>query len=325
MEARAVVGFVGCFAAFFAGWFAIRFALGALGGKRAAASLEGSDGRRRSGWLAWAFRNGFSPFAPAARFLLGNRRVDRFAEGAVCVLDDAGYGSSRESAVSLALLLLLAIGAVAGAVSASLAGGLAVASCALAVAAGCVGSRLDKRKEALRESVPDVLRSIGVCFRSGLSLLQTMRQVARETEGPMRAVFSRVAHRLETGSSAGEALSALRESAPVSELAFVAIALDVQHQAGGSMERVLDAARDTVQGELDLARSLRVQTAQAKLSARIVSVMPLVLVALFSLVSEGFLTPFFSSFAGMVLLAAAVLMQVAGILAVRGMLKVEVG
>ena len=90
------------------------------------------------------------------------------------------------------------------------------------------------------------------------------------------------------------------------------------------MERVLDAARDTVEGELELTRSLRVQTAQAKLSARIVSVMPIVLIALFSLVSEDFLAPFFSRFAGMTLLGIAVGMQVAGIFAVRRMLKVEV-
>ena len=90
------------------------------------------------------------------------------------------------------------------------------------------------------------------------------------------------------------------------------------------MERVLDAARETVEGELELTRSLRVQTAQAKLSARIVSVMPIVLVALFSLVSKDFLGPFFSSFAGMALLCIAIAMQVAGIVSVRHMLKVEV-
>ena len=52
--------------------------------------------------------------------------------------------------------------------------------------------------------------------------------------------------------------------------------------------------------------------------------MPIVLVALFSLVSEYFLGPFFSSFAGMALLCIAVAMQVAGIVSVRHMLKVEV-
>ena len=150
---------------------------------------------------------------------------------------------------------------------------------------------------------------MAVCFRTGQSLLQTMQQVGAATKGPVGALFCRAAHLLETGGSTHEALSVFQGRGSVPELAFVSVALDVQHQTGGSMERVLDAARDTVEGELELTRSLRVQTAQAKLSARIVSVMPIVLIALFSLVSEDFLAPFFSSFAGMTLLGIAVVMK----------------
>lgn len=104
------------------------------------------------------------------------------------------------------------------------------------------------------------------------------------------------------------------------ELAFVAVALDVQHRSGGSLAAVLDAARESVESEIDLARSLKVQTAQAQLSARIVTAMPFVLIALFSLMSPGFLSPFFESMAGMALLAAALVMQVAGVVLVHRML-----
>ena len=69
----------------------------------------------------------------------------------------------------------------------------------------------------------------------------------------------------------------------------MAVALDVPRppRAGGSMRPVLEAARETVEGELALRRALRVQTAQARLSARVVTVMPFALVAVFSLVSKG--------------------------------------
>jgi len=183
----------------------------------------------------------------------------------------------------------------------------------------------DKRRDALREGIPDALRSMAVCFQAGLSLLQTFQQVASEVQGPLGTLFARAAHQLETGEGAGRALEVLRRGSSVAELAFVAVALDVQHQAGGSMKQVLDAARDTVQSEIELRRALRVQTAQAKLSARVVSVLPFVLIAVFSLVSEGFLDPFFASPMGMALLAIALGMQAAGIVAVRRMLAVEVG
>ena len=201
----------------------------------------------------------------------------------------------------------------------------AVAACVCACTVVWLRTMQDRRRDAMREAIPDALRSMGACFQSGLSLLQTFQQVAGEVQEPLGSLFARAAHRMETGESAERALDVLRNGSPVAELAFVAVALDVQHQAGGSVKQVLDAARDTVESEIGLRRALRVQTAQAKLSARVVSVLPFVLIAVFSLVSEGFLAPFFESPLGIALLLLALGMQLAGIAVVRRMLAVEVG
>ena len=147
--------------------------------------------------------------------------------------------------------------------------------------------------------------------------MQTLEQTASEMKGPLGELFLSAALVLQTGGTASEALALFRQRADVPELAFVAVALDVQHQSGGSLAAVLDAARESVESEIDLARSLKVQTAQAQLSARIVTAMPFVLIALFSLMSPGFLSPFFESMAGMALLAAALIMQVAGVILVH--------
>ena len=88
------------------------------------------------------------------------------------------------------------------------------------------------------------------------------------------------------------------------------------------MQQVLEAARESVATELSLERQLRVQTAQARLSAQVVTVMPFLLVGAISLLSPGFLGPFFSSVAGLLLLLVALGMQVAGVLIARRMLKV---
>lgn len=89
------------------------------------------------------------------------------------------------------------------------------------------------------------------------------------------------------------------------------------------MRQVLEAAAETVKGELALRQSLRVQTAQAKLSARVVTVMPFILVAAFSLASPDFLAPFFAGPAGYALLGLALAMQAAGIVLVRRALAVD--
>ena len=320
MEVNSMLGGLGVFAAFGCG---SAVAVVAVPWGRTRASSLGVEGAR-PGRVAWRLRNGVGWAKPAARALLRRPRMLDLARESAWVARAHGFQTGEEALTSLFMVFLAVLTLVVSVATASPVCGIAVAACLCAALAAWLNAARDKRRESMREAVPDALQSMGVCFQSGLSLLQTFQQVSRETSGPLKALFERSAHRMETGCSAQEALDALRRGSTVPELSFVAVALDVQHQAGGSMRQVLDAARATVEGELELRRSLRVQTAQAKLSARVVSVMPFVLIAVFSLVSDGFLTPFFSSPMGLALLGLALGMQAAGILVVRRMLTVEV-
>lgn len=179
------------------------------------------------------------------------------------------------------------------------------------------------QKARMREHVPSALRLLSDCFTSGHPLPQTMHVAAESVQGSLGAIFRRVENRLLTGASVHDALAPLKESSGLRELSFIAVALDVQHTSGGSIGPVLDSAREAVEGNLELSRTLRVQTAQAKLSATMVTLMPFVLVALFSLIIPDFLAPFFSSALGVILLSIALLMQIGGVLIVRRICKVD--
>jgi tight adherence protein B len=234
------------------------------------------------------------------------------------------YITTPEALCSLCCAGSFLVIVVASVFTASLALGLLVAAGVVLALNFMVSQTLEKRRESLREAIPDALRSMSVCSHAGFSLLQTFQQVAKEVDEPLRSLFLTAVHDLETGLTVSEALSTLKKNADVTELAFIAVALDVQHRAGGSLRQVLEAACDAVESELTLKRSLRVQTAQAKLSARIVSVMPFLLIALFSFISPGFLAPFFASFLGFSLLGVATWMQMAGIFLVRRLLSAGV-
>ena len=282
------------------------------------------DAGVRTGRIAALLRNGVGFVEPVSRAVLGSKTASSLlGEGAsMCVR--RGYPTTADRLATVVVAALLALTAASLALTRSPVAALAVPACSVVLLAAVVHGARDARQEEVRESVPEVLRSIGACLQTGYTLMQTFDQVSREVDGPLKTAFSQAARLLEAGRPVPEALSKLREAAAIPELTFVAVALQVQHEAGGSMRKVLDAARDAVEGEIELKRSLRVQTAQAKLSARIVSVMPIVLIALFSVISEGFLEPFFSSAAGVALLLVAVAMQVAGVVAVRRMLSLEV-
>lgn len=312
METSAAWGCIGVMSAF-------------IGGNAIARSVLAARRRTRTGdTLLRLARNGVSWTLPAATWLMRLSGVQAIARDAAAMLNERGAFSNPLGLVSLALAAGVVAAGVVGVLAQSAVAGLAVVALLAVAAVVRVHAWRDRRAEAVRDAVPDALHAMGSCFQAGFSPLQTFQHLARELHGPLTQRFAAAAHLLETGHDVGEALDALRTGDAHGELAFVSVALDVQHQAGGSMRPVLEAARETVEGELSLKRSLRVQTAQARLSARIVTVMPFALVAVFSLVSKGFLDPFFQSALGVGMLCLAVLMQVAGVLAVRRMLSVEV-
>lgn len=281
----------------------------------------GRDGGQ-AGMARWRLRRGVPALEPVAEALLRVASVRRYLVWAQLSLEERGYATTQVALLTLTLFAVFGCVGAGWVLTATPVFGLAVAAGSVALGCSVSKNAAEKRAVALRDEIPDALRSLGVCFKVGLSLMQTLRQTGSEMQGPLGEVFLAAARTLESGGTASEALALFRGRPGTPELAFVAVALDVQHQVGGSLLHVLEAARESVEGEIELSRSLKIQTAQARLSARIVTLMPFALIALFSLMSPGFLSPFFASVGGMALLAVALAMQAGGVLLVRRSLDV---
>lgn len=274
--------------------------------------------------LLLQMQNGIGFLRKPATLLLRIKYVHTSAANAVLMLDECGVAITDVSLVSVMLGASLLSASISGLLAHSIAFGIAIGCLAVVLASVYVKRHADEQNIKMRESVPEALRLLATCFRSGSSLVQTLQQASREMKGRIGQLFRIAAQRLEMGATTTEALMVLQSNSQVPELSFIAVALDIQHQSGGSLAPVLESAKDSIESELDLMRSLRVQTAQAKLSASIVTIMPFVLVAFFSLMSPGFLAPFFASPIGIALLAIALVMQVTGVLTVRHMLAIDV-
>jgi tight adherence protein B len=184
---------------------------------------------------------------------------------------------------------------------------------------------LERWEERLVEQIPDALRSLGICFNAGYSLQQAFEQTAQDTPDPLGAELKLACCDINAGRSIEEALSALENRTQATDLRFAIVALEIQHKTGGSLQELLENATDAVLASAELRRQLSVQTAQARLSAKVVTVLPLVLVALLSLSMEGYLQTFFSSFEGLAILMVALGMEALGVLIIRKILGVDVG
>lgn len=322
MEVRFALAAMAVVAAFFCACALVQKAVVSLERSKLRAAA-GSSSSSAMSYIEHSLRNGFDWLLPLAMRLCKNQRISLLTRALCQMAEVRGLYASQQSVCSVLLAVAGLVAMVATVLFQSPVAGLLAALLLVAMVSLWAQSWVERRNDALRNAVPEALKAMEACSQTGLSLEQMLQQVAKESPQDLGILFQRSFHVLRMGGSSSQALECLRREPNVPELAFVAIALDVQHQTGGSLRRVLSAAREMVEGELSLRRHLQVQTAQARLSARVVTAMPFILAALLSMVSPGFLMPFFSSVTGVATLVFALLMQLIGVLIVRQMLKVD--
>lgn len=163
-----------------------------------ALAAEGGRGVAHPG-LAWRLRHGVSGLRPVAEALLRREPVRRYVLWARMALEQRGYASTSDALFSLVLGACLALLVAGWVVAASPVFGAAVAGCALVALCAAVKNDAERREAALRDEIPDALRSLGVCFRAGLSLMQTLEQTGSEMKGPLGELFLSAALVLQTG------------------------------------------------------------------------------------------------------------------------------
>lgn len=322
MEERLVLGCLVCASSFLFAAFACWSCLGFLRGMKRRGRLGGVlEGESSIGWL---LRNGVRALVPVCERLRCLAVVRECTDEVADALMLKGANTSGLSASTLLLGLFLLSFGLGCVVGESLVTGVALGLGTVVVVVYWSRYERERTLESCREDIPEALRTMQACFSVGHSLSQTFSQVSKTDDKLLSSLFSESSAVLKSGGTVHESLECLRKWSQSGELSFLATALEIQHRTGSSIQQVLDVTRESIEDDLEMSRSLRTQTAQARLSARIVTAMPFALVALFSILSEGFLTPFFESVPGMVMLGVALLMQVAGVLIVRNMLNVEV-
>lgn len=184
-------------------------------------------------------------------------------------------------------------------------------------------AREKKRAEELQKGMPELLRLLCIALDSGSSLVMALRYAADNCDEPLAGELKRTVWDLESGQGFDEALEKLRARTGGSEFAYLAVAMEIQHQSGGSLTTILQNVSTLLQQAAELKEDLRTKTAQGRLSSRIVALMPFALLGILSVFSPGYLTGFLASPLGICLFALAMLLEATGILLVRRALAID--
>jgi tight adherence protein B len=102
---------------------------------------------------------------------------------------------------------------------------------------------------------------------------------------------------------------------------LVVLTTDVQRRIGGNVAEIFDQVAETVRKRQQFAQRVRALVAMGVLSARVLLGMPFVLAGILTLINHGYMEPLYSTGAGHVLIAIALVMMSVGALVLRRMVK----
>jgi len=274
---------------------------------------------------AGLLRYGVSYARPITSLLMRNLWFRGKCEQCVSVLTIKGYEANSQSVCELLVALSFLVALLVFLLGGTLVTAILMPALSVFLVFGRVNKIQRQWEDKLINQIPDTLRSFGICFSAGYSLQQAFEQTARDTPDPLGRELKQASYDVNAGRSIKEALSALESRVQATDLRFALVALEIQHRTGGGLQELLENAAESVVASHDLRRQLAVQTSQAQLSAKVVTILPLVLVVALSLTMEGYLQRFFSSSEGLAILFLALGMEAIGVLIIRRILGVELG
>ena len=186
----------------------------------------------------------------------------------------APLGVDRE--LASALVALSVIGLVAG-----------VAVGAVALLAWCSAREAARRRELARQ-VPDVFRSLAGALGAGRTLTQAISYVGSLGDGPLNREFARASLMVSCGTGATEAVGRVAKVTDAPGVELMVCALSVSARTGAPLQGLFLRSARLAERRFELERELTAKTAQVRLSARIVSALPVLLVAALVLVSPDY-------------------------------------
>lgn len=170
----------------------------------------------------------------------------------------------------------------------------------------------------------DTMAILASSVRSGHSLLQALEHVLSEAPEPTRSAIALVVREIGLGASQEDALERLADRMPSDDLELIVSAINVHHQIGGSLAKVLDAIGETIRERSRIEGDIKSLTAQQRYSAYVLSLLPVGVALGLYLISPDYIAPLFAPGPLRIALIATGAMIVSGFFLLKRMATIDV-
>lgn len=181
-----------------------------------------------------------------------------------------------------------------------------------------------KRMAKFEEQFPEALDFVARALRAGHAFQVSLSMLSQESPEPLRAEFLKVYNEQNLGESLPVVLRHLAERVPLLDVKFFVAAVLMQRETGGNLGEILTKLSSVIRDRFRLKGAVKAASAHGRITATILTVLPIVTVMILSLIAPGYLPAMAKDPDGKHLIIASIIAQVIGYGIMRKIINIKV-
>jgi tight adherence protein B len=184
--------------------------------------------------------------------------------------------------------------------------------------------RRKKRFDAFLEQLPDALDLISRALSAGHAFSEALHMVSMEMPEPIATEFRKAYEEQNLGLSLKLALENLTQRMPILDLKMCVTAVLIQRETGGNLAEILEKVAYTIRERFRIMGDLKTLTTSSRMSAWLLCGLPIAVALAVTVMNPDYMSVLWKDPRGHYLIAAALFMQITGMLIVRKILKIKI-
>ena len=181
-----------------------------------------------------------------------------------------------------------------------------------------------KRFDAFLEQLPDALDLVARALSAGHAFSESLHMVSTEMPEPIATEFRKAYEEQNLGLSVKLALENLTQRMPLLDLKMCVTAVLIQRETGGNLAEILEKVSYTIRERFRILGDLKTLTTSSRLSAWLLCGLPIFVACAVTVMNPDYMSVLWKDPRGHYLIAAAMTLQITGMLIVRKILKIQI-
>ena len=181
-----------------------------------------------------------------------------------------------------------------------------------------------RRLNRIEQQLPDAADFIARALRAGHSFTNVLQIVGNELPEPLSGEFRTAREEINYGVPMNEALHNMAARIPLTDLRYMIIAVLIQRESGGNLAEILGNISQIIRARLKLAAQVRVLSAEGRLSAWILGLLPFCVMAAMQVLNPSYISILWTDPTGRELLWYGLGMIVVGVFWMRRVIRIRI-